>query len=248
MEEKPKKAKLVEVGPDGEPVSDGVEVQFNPETLKVTYANQITQTNTTGSTTGGGDNKSVPQFAGVANNKLALQLFFDVTGELPQADAGTTDVRVLTKKVAYFITLKQSQTTGTPPAPPKVRFAWGSFQFDGVVESMDESLELFSSDGHPLRATVSLSIQGTDTLKDPTPAAPPAPPGALSGPGGPPGVRPLTLASAGASIQQLAAGAGAAWQDIAAANGIENPRFLQVGQAIDVNVSVQAGASVRFGG
>lgn len=244
MAQTPAKATLVEVKPDGS-TGKPIEVQFNPETLKVTYANQITQTNTTGDS-GSGTNKPVPQFSGVATNKLALQLIFDVTGELPADAAGVVDVRVLTKKVAYFITLQQSPTPGTPPSPPKVRFDWGTFRFDGVLESMDESLELFSADGHPLRAAVSLSIQGTDTLKEATPAAPAGPPGAPTGPGGGiPGVRPLTLATAGASLQQLATGAGVRWQDVAAANNIENPRFLRTGQAIDLNVS--ASASVRFG-
>jgi hypothetical protein len=58
-------------------------------------------------------------------------------------------------------------------------------------------------------------------------------------------VRPLTLATAGASLQQLAAGGGVRWQDVAMANNIENPRFLRTGQAIDLNASVNA--SVRFG-
>ena len=36
------------------------------------------------------------------------------------------------------------------------RFEWGSFIFQGVVDSMDETLDYFSEEGVPLRATVSL--------------------------------------------------------------------------------------------
>jgi UDP-3-O-[3-hydroxymyristoyl] glucosamine N-acyltransferase len=38
-------------------------------------------------------------------------------------------------------------------------------------------------------------------------------------------------------------GKGNKWQDIAAANNIENPRLLQPGQLIDMNASVQGGVS-----
>src|SRR5262249_32459168 len=65
------------------------------------------------------------------------------------------DVRELTKKVAYFITPKKVSKEYLPPA---VRFQWGSFHFDGIMDSMEESLEFFSSDGVPLRASVSLSL------------------------------------------------------------------------------------------
>ncbi|HWA26477.1 MAG TPA: LysM domain-containing protein, partial [Lacunisphaera sp.] len=52
------------------------------------------------------------------------------------------------------------------------------------------------------------------------------------------GTKPLTPAPAGASLQSLAdqAGVGGDWQDIARANGIENPRLLLPGQLIDLNL------------
>ena len=63
-----------------------------------------------------------------------------------------------------------------------------------------------------------------------------------------PPTRPLTQAPAGSSVQSIAdsQGKGDNWQDIAAANNIENPRMLQPGQLLDMNVS--AGASVGIGG
>ena len=65
MAEKPEKATLTELTAGGKATGKPVKVQFNPETLKVSYANQITQTNTTGDA-GSGDKKPQPQFAGVA--------------------------------------------------------------------------------------------------------------------------------------------------------------------------------------
>jgi hypothetical protein len=210
-------------------------VQFNPETLKVSFANQIA------TPTGAGDQNGIParQFVGAGTTKLSLQLWFDVNAPLPDGagtGAGETvdDVRKLTQKVAFFIT---PQSEGTQFVPPAVRFLWGSFQFDGLMDSVEESLEFFSSDGRPLRASMSLSLSQQKITKfifRPTSG----PPGVGGAPA--PGTSPLTQAPAGATLQGLAAslGQGDNWQSIAAANGIENPRLLQPGQLINMQVRV----------
>lgn len=213
-------------------------VQFNPDSLKVTFANQIQQPQ------GGGDQSGpqAQQFVGAGSTKLAVQLWFDVTqslGELPDV----MDVRELTQRVAYFITPK-----GDPPSrptkylPPAVRFAWGTFQFDGILEGMEETLELFSAEGRPLRASVAITLtQQKITTFAFNQAA--QPPGFTRRNGGAAGERPQTQAPQGSSVQSLSSsgqGAGSGggdakrdWQSVAAANGIENPRHLDPGQLVD---------------
>jgi len=194
------------------------ELQFNPESLKVAFANQI-QT-----PPGAGDQSGTPsrQFVGAGTTKLTLVAYFDASA------AGVDDVRTLTQKVAYFITPEQQ---GNNYIPPAVRFVWGSFQFDGIMDGLEENLELFSSEGRPLRASINLSMsQQRITLF------------AMRSTGGAPstpGTRPLTQAPAGATLQGLAAqaGSGGNWQAIASANGIENPRQLAPGQLLDLNLS-----------
>src|SRR6201988_664579 len=117
-------------------------MQINPGTLKEGCGNQVAPPK------GAGDQKGTParQFVGAATTKLSLQLWFDVTAEMPAGEKKEQDVRKLTAKVAYFITPKPE---GTKFVPPAVRFSWGSFQFDGIMESMEESLEFFWSDGGP---------------------------------------------------------------------------------------------------
>ncbi len=114
--------------------------------------------------------------------------------------------------------------------PPAVRFIWGSFQFDGIVESLEESLELFSPEGRPLRANVTLSLTQQRITKFTFRDAPAA------GPSPKLGTRPLAQAPAGSTVQGLAdsQGQGGNWQAIASANGIENPRLLQPGQLVDL--------------
>jgi Contractile injection system tube protein/LysM domain len=238
----PAKAQLRELDATGHEIHPAktVTVQFNPETLKVSFANQIQTPQGTGSS---GDQPS-KQHVGAGTTKLTLQIWFDVTAPLSPADSTVTDVRKLTQKVAYFITPRPDDKDPKQYLPPQVRFVWGSFQFDGLMDALEESLEFFSPQGLPLRASMNLSLSqqkivfdfNTKGLQN-------------NGPGGKsfsPGANPLTQSQFGDTLQGLADAAGKAanWQAIASANGIENPRLLQPGQLIDLNAS----ASVRIGG
>ena len=216
-----------------------VAVQFNPESLKVTFANQLQTPESPG------DQRGTParQFVGAGTTKLALQIWFDVTA-LEDGENTENDVRNLTKKVSYFIT--PERTDDSPPkfVPPAVRFLWGTFKFDGLMDSLEESLEYFSPDGRPLRASMSFSLS-QQKIEAVQPGASSggqsSPPGAAGGQADPTaaaGTKPLTPAPAGASLQSLVdqAGRGTDWQQIAEANGIENPRLLLPGQLIDLNI------------
>jgi hypothetical protein len=226
------KAQLIELNQkftDEKPGGQTVEVQFNPETLKVTYANQIEQPK-------GGDQASGTagrQFVGAGTTKLALQLWFDVTAmEQDPVD----DVRRLTQKVIYFMTPQPSDDDAKRLAPPGIRFQWGSFLFDGMVDGIEQSLEFFSPDGKPLRASISLSLSQQKILE-----------ATFEGDGqvpAQPGRRPLTGAKQGDTLQSLAAKGGKMdWQSIAAANGIEDPLRLAPGQLIDLNAGISGGVS-----
>ncbi|MFN2441762.1 MAG: peptidoglycan-binding protein [Thermoanaerobaculia bacterium] len=214
-------------------------VQFNPDSLKVTFANQIQQPQ------GGGDQSGpqAQQFVGAGSTKLAVQLWFDVTqtlGELPDV----MDVRELTQRVAYFITPK-----GDPPSrptrflPPAVRFAWGTFQFDGMMEGMEETLELFSSEGRPLRASVAITLtqQKITTFAFNQAAKPPG--FTRRGGGAGAGENPQTQAPEGSTLQGLSqseqarrGGGGSSGVDlfrVAAANDLESLRRLEPGRFVD---------------
>jgi hypothetical protein len=188
-------------------------VQFNPETLKVVFSNQ----------TSGGDQRggSATQFTARGSTKLSFDLWFDVTA--PQPDQSEfRDVRELTKKVVFFM----KPHDGNDNAPPGVRFLWGSFLFEGVMESVNENLEYFSEDGRPLRAQASVTLaqqeiqirihaQGT--------------PGAGGTP--PVGTQPQRPAAEGETLQGIAGSLGQQdqWQQLANRIDVENPRRLPMG-------------------
>jgi len=222
-------------------------VQFNPESLKVSFANQLVQPS------GAGDQRGSParQFVGAGTTKLALTLWFDVGSPQPPDADRVDDVRKLTKKVAYFITPKPVEGQRDKFVPPAVRFVWGSFQFDGLMDSLEETLELFSAEGKPLRASLGLTLSQQKiqfAFRDTG-----SPTGAAAGtPGTPstPGTQPLAQAPAGSTVQGLADAAGKGdWQSLAAANGIENPRLLAPGALIDLNAQPpQLGATLGVQG
>ena len=104
-------------------------------------------------------------------------------------------------------------------------FLWGTFQFMGLVDSYNETLEFFSASGVPLRSAVSISLtqnrykisnipQRTPGQTQPLPASSPIGP---------------ALSAAGADP--------ADWRGAALGSGIETPRFSAPG---GVNVSTGA--------
>jgi hypothetical protein len=221
------KARLIELDQNfkkEKPGGKSVAVQFNPETLKVTFANQLVQPQ-------GGDQaagNTGRQFVGAGTTKLALTLWFDVTA---MTDDPVDDVRRLTQQVIFFMTPTPDKADKKKMVPPATRFVWGSFLFDGIVEGLEESLEFFASDGKPLRASVGLTLGQQKILVSEfkghgrVPASP--------------GQRPMSAAKSGDSLQKMAAGAGQPdWKAVAAANGIEDPLRLAPGQLIDLNAAV----------
>jgi hypothetical protein len=230
------KAQLIELDQSFEKEKDGgrkVAVQFNPESLKVTFANQIVQPQ-------GGDQaagNSGRQFVGAGTTKLALQLWFDVTAM--EKDA-VDDVRRLTQDVVYFMTPQKSDQDPAKLAPPGIRFQWGSFLFDGMVEALEETLEFFSPEGKPLRASIALTLSQQKILVS-----------KFEGDGkvpNRPGQTPLKSAKQGDSLQGMAGKDGKQdWQGIAAANGIEDPLRMSPGQLVNLEAGVGVSAGVGGG-
>src|SRR5262249_50819426 len=141
------------------------------------------------------------------------------------------DVRNLTAQVAYFMTVKNPDDPKQENrVPPKVKFQWGSFVFNGTMETMDETIDLFSPDGVPQRANVNISLSKHDLKFEFANAG-----GGL--PGGLSGTSPLSLAKVGDTLQQMAAKAGISnWQGVAQANGIANPRRLEAGSLVNLSL------------
>jgi hypothetical protein len=153
-----------EEGGDGE---RWMRVHFNPDSLKTSLSTNLKSSDRGGSGRTGG------QYIEKSESTLTLELLFDTSTTAPDiyeepSGAGTvtrivhSDVRRITRTLATFFL--QTRTPGQakssrPPPPSRCHFRWGSFGFTGMVSSMTETLDYFSPDGVPLRASVSLSLK-----------------------------------------------------------------------------------------
>jgi hypothetical protein len=227
--------------------SKKVTVQFNPQTLKLTYSNQKA----------GGDQPkgSSTQFVGRGVTKLTMELWFD----LPRAQADSvpgsqsaSDVRQLTQEIVYFMIPAQpsgSSAKGQPPPPPPgLQITWGTFQFAGIMESLDETLDFFSPAGAALRSSLAIAVSRQEIQYDASAAA------ILQQPTPPKGITPYTLVPKNKTFQGLAGQATSSgmpgapgWQGLALANGIENPRLLGAGALIDLSAGASVSANVQLG-
>lgn len=202
--------------------SDSFPVHFNPQTLQYTITNNLRNT---------GSGNSTKQYVSDSTGKLTMELIFDTT------DSGE-DVRLNTVRVAQLMEPNESDKT-----PPVVEFEWGLYTFAGMVENYRETIDFFSADGVPLRASVNITLSsqdevfegGSDERRANTGGSMASRSGANSVQTPPPNP------NDGRGVTQTATQAGnpAAARDIAAQNGIENMRFPGTAQ-LQINASVSA--------
>lgn len=136
---------------DGDPVP----AQFNPASLRITTSNQF-------------DDGSPNQVSKPTSFKLDAELLFDTT------ETGT-DVHRITRAIRYAAiatgecatpAASGSQSQSADPTAHNshlelVVLTWGTHIYQGYVESLNETLDYFSSDGVPLRSTLQISLKGT---------------------------------------------------------------------------------------
>jgi len=218
--------------PNGTPVT----VHFNPASLVYSVENSVAQQS-------GGPKKKqyVAQFSG----KLTMDLQFDTT------DTGS-DVRTVTNQVALFMQASgnasaaaqnaappsdSGNSSGPPPkAPPVLMFQWGTYQFQGIMDSFKETIDFFSADGVALRALVSIGLSRQDKVFDE---------GAnLSGPSN---AGSLVPSSSSDSAQSMATRGGdpSAARQLGASNGLESLRFTG-GASLQVSGGVQLNPPAAF--
>lgn len=210
---------------DGEPAAN-FPVHFNPASLQYTVSNKEQ-----------GQGAKKKQHVSETSAQLSMDLMFDTT------DTGR-DVRVDTGEIVKLL----SPDAKAKKAPRMVEFSWGTYSFTGVIEQYKETLDFFSADGVPLRASVSLTLSSKElTFADPDRAGAsvdgdvtpdtvdvPAPAG-----GGPQN-SPASIANA--------LGAPRAARAIAAANGAASLRFgVEGGLTVSAGAGVSASAGVGLG-
>jgi len=216
MAEPSAKAQLIPQ-PDGPAIT----VHFNPASLSYTLESKSSQQSR--------DPKKRQHVAEISG-KLTMDLQFDTT------DAGY-DVRTDTAKIARLLQASadatQNATANQTKAPPVVQFKWGSYEFNGMLDSFKETIDLFSDSGVALRALVNISMSQQDVVFDDS--------GNLSDADTSGTLLPPSSAQAAAQ----SGGDPRAARQLASNNGQESIRFGD-GSPLQVSASVQFNPPVAF--
>jgi nucleoid-associated protein YgaU len=151
-----------------------MEVQFNPTDLTFNKTAQFAEIAIPGL------DAPVQQFVRGGTETLSLELFFDTTDNGMAKEA--TSVTALTDK--FYQLVKQDRNTHAPPkclfvwGPPSTEQAqeyinslwtwvsWAPFWFTCIVESIDRKFLLFSPEGIPLRARLTVKLREYQTVEE----------------------------------------------------------------------------------
>ncbi len=195
-----------------------IAVLFNPESYT------ISKTVNWSKTASNQFNAPLSSFSGGDSKQLTLKLFFDVS--LPINLQGRTqvidDVRQESNKIVALTQIERDEQH-----PRVCEVAWGNapvgsdFPFIGVITSLNQEFNQFSRSGKPIRA--SLNVTFTEYLNpelDKRKTDPELTTQVIRG---------------GATLDSIAADLyhdPKQWRVIAEANGIDDPRHLQVGRTL----------------
>jgi len=212
---KPKKAKLMVVSKQKPKDSADIECMFNPTEYGLTQTTKVTWTNAPNKPGG------TAEYGGTNPLRLNVTLFFD---EYDQVHGDITPK--ITRLLSWTLPMEQTRNDKKPTSP-LIGFVWGNKQlanFCGYLTSVDVKYKLFSKDGTPLRADVTIALEGSTPEfggTNPTSHATDA-------------TKTHTVIE-GESIQAVAydtLGKPAYWRAIADLNGIDDPFRLTPGTVL----------------
>ena len=197
-------------------------VHFNPTSLQISISNTLEDK---------GQGKEKKQYVTKSSAKLSMDLIYDSTHD-------GTDVRLQTGKIAKL--MEPAKRQGDNAAPPSVvLFEWGTFKFQGLVESYKETIDFFAPTGVPLRASINLTLASQDKVFE-----------SLSQ-GSDSKFEPLVqnLATSSESLTDVATQAGNpnAARAIAANNGLESIRFPAGAIALSAEIQLSPAAAFASG-
>lgn len=172
-------------------------------------------------------NAPILNFGGGAGRTLSMELFFDVTEPVVKGGSKVTikDVREETDKVVKLTRIDRNLK---PPRPPVCEVSWGGskgidFPFRGVLTSLTQNFSLFSEDGKPLRAKLTVAFMEVKGWKDDQLENDPE--------------FTTRVVKLGDSLSNIAAEMYAdpkLWRTIAEANNLDDPRRLQTGMILHI--------------
>jgi len=210
--------------------TDFIDVQFNPTELSFSKGVQIAEIGIPGL------DSPLLQFVRGQDETISLDLFFDTTEN--GMGVGATSVTTLTDQIYSLVKIDPNRH-----APPICTFLWNSSfpgcdvspslgnqkrnQFQCLVESVRHKYTLFSPEGIPLRATVSVTLREYKTVDDQFSQLNLNSPDKTQ-------VHVLQRGETLSSVAGTHYGQPGQWRQIAVANAIEDPRRIDPGMFLTV--------------
>ena len=191
-----------------------LQFQFNPKEFSI--AKNATWTSKPAR---GAQKAGPPEFTGAGPGKLTVEMFFDASGSHDRSVVAAVET-------LFSCCVPTPESLKTKKAsPPLVVLKWGTTRsFPAYVTSVSAKYTLFDSDGTPIRATCSVSMEelpGVTAKQNPTSGAVAA--------------RRLHTVVAGDSLASVAFrqyGDPAMWRPLAEFNGIDDPLRVRPGATL----------------
>jgi nucleoid-associated protein YgaU len=204
------------------------EFMFNPTEFSISKQQQWTVTANKG--------QNVPkyEFPGGNPRQLQLELFFDSFSE--SADSPKRDLSKYLNGLFYFMYIDRKATgrESGMSQPPKCRIEWGGqtkhLNFECYVTNCTVHYKMFDSDGVPIRATASLTLQ--EALSNQDEDQLPTNPTSLGEPG-----RRRRVVAQGDRLDLIAFqeyGDSREWRRLAEVNGLTDPLSLRPGMVLAI--------------
>ncbi|MBQ3842592.1 MAG: hypothetical protein II820_07860 [Ruminiclostridium sp.] len=205
---------------------NAIVAQFNPSEYRIVERSQYTE-----ETRRKSDTPSV-QYTGRPLATLTVKLYFDCDTMLSAANLASGAAAALFGDDSNDITETLERLSdltiidGEGHEPPSVEFIWGATDFIGYAESVVTTYLMFDQSGKPLRATVDLTLRGTNGFicEEQSPYQSPDRTKA----------RIMTEDNSIWNIAKNEYGDVREWRRIADANGIMNPLDIPVGEVLRV--------------
>lgn len=200
---------------EGSMKSTKIKVMFNPESYQLSYGASYSEKKIPGL------DGPVGQYISGESTTLDLTLYFDtyVPATLLKPEGGK-NVTAETKKLSKLLNID-----GKLHRPPTVKFHWGTLQFKGIVTSVKETYTMFLSNGTPVRAKADISFKSLLDVSTCKRQAPFESPDRTK-------VRIIHEKEQLWSYAWEEYGDAEKWREIAVANGIMNPLFIEPGTVI----------------
>ncbi len=189
--------------------NDVVTVNFNPQQYALSRSNVFAEVGIPGL------ESPIIQFCRGNARVLTMDLFFDTY-------EANSDVRELIDPVTALMAIDPETH-----APPVCLFSWGNLLFECIIESINKKFDMFFSSGIPARATLSVTFK---EYKPPEQQA-------LEAPEETGAVTRTHTVKQGDTLWAIAGkeyGKPTLWPKIADANGIDDPKKLQIGTVLTI--------------